>query len=205
MSTKTTTTEGKTTGGLNEKDIWGDEDSVLDAQIASLDDQQVQTRTKMLENNIRIMKSELQRLNHEKKALEAKIKENDEKLKMNKQLPYLVANVVEVLDLPAEDEEEGAAVDLYNKQTKCVVIKTTTRQTVFLPVVGLVDPAKLKPGDIVGVNKDSFLILDMLPTEYDSRVKAMEVDERPTEDYNDIGGLDKQIQVGVPISYCLLA
>ena len=30
--------------------------------------------------------------------------------------------------------------------------------------------------------------------EYDSRVKAMEVDEKPTEDYSDIGGLDKQIQ-----------
>jgi hypothetical protein len=29
---------------------------------------------------------------------------------------------------------------------------------------------------------------------YDSRVKAMEVDERPTEEYTDIGGLDKQIQ-----------
>jgi 26S proteasome regulatory subunit T5 len=29
---------------------------------------------------------------------------------------------------------------------------------------------------------------------YDSRVKAMEVDEKPTEDYGDIGGLDKQIQ-----------
>lgn len=29
---------------------------------------------------------------------------------------------------------------------------------------------------------------------YDARVKAMEVDEKPTEDYNDIGGLDKQIE-----------
>jgi 26S proteasome regulatory subunit T5 len=45
----------------------------------------------------------------------------------------------------------------------------------FLPVVGLVDPDKLQPGDLIGVNKDSFLILDMLPAEYDSRVKAMEV------------------------------
>jgi 26S proteasome regulatory subunit T5 len=52
----------------------------------------------------------------------------------------------------------------------------------------------LKPGEIVGVNKDSFLILEKLPTEYDSRVKAMELDEKPTEDYNDIGGCDKQIQ-----------
>lgn len=44
------------------------------------------------------------------------------------------------------------------------------------------------------MNKDSYLILETLPTEYDSRVKAMEVDERPTEQYSDIGGLDKQIQ-----------
>lgn len=63
-----------------------------------------------------------------------------------------------------------------------------------MPVVGLVDPDTLKPGDLVGVNKDSYLILDTLPSEYDSRVKAMEVDEKPTEDYNDIGGLEKQIQ-----------
>jgi 26S proteasome regulatory subunit T5 len=61
-------------------------------------------------------------------------------------------------------------------------------------VVGLVDPDTLKPGDLVGVNKDSYLILDTLPSEYDSRVKAMEVDEKPTEEYSDIGGLDKQIQ-----------
>ena len=66
-------------------------------------------------------------------------------------------------------------------------------QTIFLPVVGLVDPDKLKPGDLVGVNKDSYLILDTLPSEYDSRVKAMEVDEKPTEDYNDSGGLEKQV------------
>lgn len=37
-------------------------------------------------------------------------------------------------------------------------------------------------------------MLEKLPTEFDSRVKAMEVDEKPTEDYTEIGGLDKQIQ-----------
>lgn len=63
-----------------------------------------------------------------------------------------------------------------------------------MPVVGLVPAAELKPSDLVGVHKDSYLILDTLPAEYDARVKAMEVDEKPTEDYSDIGGLDKQIQ-----------
>ena len=32
--------------------------------------------------------------------------------------------------------------------------------------------------------------LKIQPPEYDSRVKAMELDEKPTEDYNDIGELD---------------
>jgi len=81
-----------------------------------------------------------------------------------------------------------------HRKGKCVVIKTTTRQTIFLPVVGLVDEATLKPGDLIGVNKDSYLILDTLPPEYDSRVKAMEVDEKPTEEYSDIGGLTQQIE-----------
>lgn len=38
-------------------------------------------------------------------------------------------------------------------------------QTYFLPVIGLVDPEKLSPGDLVGVNKDSYLILEELPHE----------------------------------------
>jgi hypothetical protein len=38
-------------------------------------------------------------------------------------------------------------------------------QTYFLPVIGLVDAADLQPGDLVGVNKDSYLILEKLPAE----------------------------------------
>jgi 26S proteasome regulatory subunit T5 len=114
-----------------------------------------------------------------------------------RQLPYLVGNVVEILDLDvtAEAVEEGANIDLdATRVGKSAVIKTSTRQTIFLPLIGLVDHEKLKPGDLIGVNKDSYLILDTLPAEYDSRVKAMEVDEKPTEKYTDVGGLDKQIE-----------
>jgi hypothetical protein len=94
-----------------------------------------------------------------------------------------------------EGEEDGAIQDSDSmRKGKCAVIKTSTRQTVFLPLVGLVPAEKLKPGDLVGVNKESYLILDKLPSEYDPRVKAMEVDERPTETYTDIGGLEKQIE-----------
>jgi len=57
----------------------------------------------------------------------------------------------------------------------------------------MVDHDQLKPGELIAVNKESFIVYDKLPAEYDSRVKAMEVDERPVEEYSDIGGLDKQI------------
>lgn len=97
--------------------------------------------------------------------------------------------------MTAEAAEEGANIDLdATRVGKSAVIKTSTRQTIFLPLIGLVDHEKLKPGDLIGVNKDSYLILDTLPAEYDSRVKAMEVDEKPTEKYTDVGGLDKQIE-----------
>ncbi|XP_014256759.1 26S proteasome regulatory subunit 6A-B isoform X2 [Cimex lectularius] len=168
----------------------------ISEEVKRMSHEEIVSRIRLLDNEIKIMKSEVLRVSHELQAQNEKIKENTEKIKVNKTLPYLVSNVIELLDVdPEETEEDGAVVDLdARRKGKCAVIKTSTRQTYFLPVIGLVDAEKLKPGDLVGVNKDSYLILETLPAEYDARVKAMEVDERPTEQYSDIGGLDKQIQ-----------
>jgi len=174
----------------------GPEQAELAADARGMGTDDLGRRVRLIDNEIRILKDDCSRLSLEVGNNQERLKENQEKIKMNKQLPYLVGNVIEVLDAPEEDEEDGAnQLDEGQPQSgKCVVLKTSTRQTIFLPVVGLVDPLELKPGDLVGVNKDSYLILDTLPAEYDSRVKAMEVDEKPQEDYSDIGGLDKQIQ-----------
>ncbi|CAM0942751.1 unnamed protein product [Alopecurus aequalis] len=172
-------------------------DDAEDDQLATMSTDDIVRASRLLDNEVRVLKDELQRNNLELENFKDKIKENQEKIKLNKQLPYLVGNIVEILEMNPEDEaeEDGANIDLDSQRKgKCVVLKTSTRQTIFLPVIGLVDPDNLKPGDLVGVNKDSYLILDTLPSEYDSRVKAMEVDEKPTEDYNDIGGLEKEIQ-----------
>ncbi len=47
-------------------------------------------------------------------AQKDKIKENTEKIRVNKTLPYLVSNVIELLDVDPEElgEEDGANVDL---------------------------------------------------------------------------------------------
>ncbi|CAH1725026.1 PREDICTED: 26S protease regulatory subunit 6A-B [Diuraphis noxia] len=188
-------TEEGTSKTLEDPSVWEDSDRVED-EILLMSNEEITSRTRLLDNDIKVMKSDVMRISHELQSQADKIKENTEKIKVNKTLPYLVSNVIELLDVdPQDTEEDGAVVDLDSQRTgKCAVIKTSTRQTYFLPVIGLVDPEQLKPGDLVGVNKDSYLVLETLPAEYDARVKAMEVDERPTEQYVDIGGLDKQIQ-----------
>uniref|UniRef100_A0A0X3P752 AAA+ ATPase domain-containing protein n=2 Tax=Schistocephalus solidus TaxID=70667 RepID=A0A0X3P752_SCHSO len=179
-----------------ERPIWDDVDEAMIDEVMRMTPSELASRTRLLDGEIRIMKSELHRVDHEIKMKQSKVKDSKSKIKMNKALPYLVATVVELLDVEPDDEEEdGANIDLDSQRKgKCAVVKTSTRQTYFLPVIGLVPAEELKPGDLVGVNKDSYLILEKLPPEFDSRVKAMEVDDRPTERYGDIGGLDKQIQ-----------
>eukprot|EP01053_Blabericola_migrator_P011433 Blabericola_migrator_1__11432@NODE_679_length_6909_cov_149_679480_g493_i0_p2_GENE_NODE_679_length_6909_cov_149_679480_g493_i0NODE_679_length_6909_cov_149_679480_g493_i0_p2_ORF_typecomplete_len425_score95_28AAA/PF00004_29/5_1e02AAA/PF00004_29/4_1e40Prot_ATP_ID_OB/PF16450_5/1_9e23AAA_lid_3/PF17862_1/1_7e12RuvB_N/PF05496_12/7_7e11AAA_5/PF07728_14/8e07AAA_2/PF07724_14/1_7e06AAA_22/PF13401_6/2_1e05AAA_3/PF07726_11/1_6e05DUF815/PF05673_13/1_5e05AAA_16/PF13191_6/0_00022Sigma54_activ_2/PF14532_6/0_0012I len=173
----------------------GAELEILTPEILELSDEDIKQRCALIDNEIKVMQQQNARLSHELATIADKIKENNEKIKLNKQLPYLVANVLELLDLDEEDEEDGGFqyVDTH-KKGKCMVIKTTTRQNIFLPVIGLVSASELKPGDRLGVNKDSYLVLSKLPPEYDSRAKAMELDEKPQEEYSDIGGLDKQIQ-----------
>mmetsp|Transcript_27156 Transcript_27156/g.47094 ORF Transcript_27156/g.47094 Transcript_27156/m.47094 type:complete len:484 (+) Transcript_27156:57-1508(+) len=177
-----------------------DED-MIDDETAAMSTAELRQRIQLIDNEVRIFRSDVQRIQHESRGQRERIRENIEKVKLNKQLPYLVGNVVEVLEPEAEDgledevEEEGGATDVdAQRKTRSAVIRTSTRQTIYLPVPGLVDTDELKPSDLVGTNKDSYLILEKLPAEFDSRVKAMEVDERPTEEYSDIGGCDKQIQ-----------
>jgi len=202
---------------LEGDDIWGDssggneetkEETAAAAEPDPEDDEtrtmstgELRQRIHLLSNDIRVMKSDVQRITHESRGQRERIRENQEKVKINKQLPYLVANVVEILEPDAEDgleeeeKESGDALDAdANRKTRSAVVRTSTRQTIFLPIPGLVDPDELKPSDLVGTNKDSYLILEKLPAEFDSRVQAMEVDERPTEEYSDIGGADQQIQ-----------
>lgn len=70
-------------GGLSAADLWGEdpEAQALEGQIGEMDTQQLQSRVRMFDNNIRVMKSEVNRLDHEVKSKQAQIKENNEKVR----------------------------------------------------------------------------------------------------------------------------
>jgi ATP-dependent 26S proteasome regulatory subunit len=108
---------------LEGDDIWGDsgagtaEESKTaegaDAPMDDLEDEdtrhmsvsELRQRIHLINNDIRVMRSDVQRITHESRGQRDRIRENQEKVKVNKQLPYLVANVVEVLEPDAEDGE----------------------------------------------------------------------------------------------------
>merc|ERR1719362_1843971 len=89
-------------GGLDRADIWGEDDIITD-DLKRASTEEIQQRIRLLDNDVRVMKSEQQRLHHELKTIEEKTKDNKEKIKLNRQLPHLVANVAEILELEPEE------------------------------------------------------------------------------------------------------
>lgn len=92
------------------EETWDD----IPEEIMALPTEDIQTRTRLIDNDIKVMflcsteslgsdlytsqvmKSETMRLQHEQNVMKEKIRDNGEKIKQNKVLPYLVGNVVEV-------------------------------------------------------------------------------------------------------------
>ena len=79
------------------------EPDLEDDETRNMSNGELRQRIHLLSNDIRVMKSDVQRITHESRGQRDRIRENQEKVKLNKQLPYLVANVVEILEPDAED------------------------------------------------------------------------------------------------------
>lgn len=75
--------EKKKDGDAEMKDAEPEED-VLDEEILNLGTRDIVARKRLLENDMRIMKSEWQRLTHEKNAMNEKIRDNLEKIENNR-------------------------------------------------------------------------------------------------------------------------
>ena len=166
-------------------------------EVRDLPIDQIKQKIKALEAKTQYFKGEINKMRVDIKKFNGIIKENKNKLVIQTGLPHLVSTVSEIFDLENQGPEQDSGLKQNNpkkEKTKGAIIKTSTRSTIFLPVIGFIEPEELKPLELVGVNKDTYLIYEKLPPEYDSRVRVMELDTKPTEKYSDMGGVDKQIQ-----------
>lgn len=75
---------GKNTDGDADMKDAEPEEEVLDDEILNLATRDIVARKRLLENDMRIMKSEYQRLSHEKSSMNEKIKDNLDKIENNR-------------------------------------------------------------------------------------------------------------------------
>lgn len=96
-----------------EKEIFDDAEDEMPDEFKNMSADDIARRVRLLDNEVRVLKDESTRLGLEQSGLKDRIKENKEKIKLNNQLPYLVGNVVEVLEIkPEDDEEEDGIINL---------------------------------------------------------------------------------------------
>ena len=76
-------------GDAEMKDVDGEkkeekEEDIIDTEILHSSTRDIQMRKRLLDNDMRIMKSEYQRLTHEQAAMKEKIKDNLDKIENNR-------------------------------------------------------------------------------------------------------------------------
>ena len=141
-----------------------------------------------IQNLNKKLKLENRKTINEKNSIKKIIKDIDDKLLANLSFPYLIGTVSEILFKNDQTISSG------RKIFEGLILKTSSRLTIFVKNSGLLELEKLSVNNLVALNKDRYFIIQKLPIEYDFRVKTMEVDENPEQTYHDIGGLDIQIQ-----------
>jgi len=75
-----------------------------------------------------------------------------------------------------------------------IVVKSSTGPKFVVNASQYVSGDELKPGARVALNQQTLAIVNILPTSKDPMVYGFEVEEKPEVSYEDIGGLDAQIE-----------
>ena len=74
------------------------------------------------------------------------------------------------------------------------IVGSTTGSNYVVRILSTIDRELLRPGSSVALHRHSNSLVEVLPPEADSSIMMMGQNERPTETYQDIGGLDVQKQ-----------
>ena len=129
-----------------------------------------------LERQARQLETEKQMVESERLRLQREVNNLKVELERLRSPPLFMGYIVEVLD------------------NKTAVVRSTTGPNLVVSISRQVDVNNLKPDTRVALNQRTFAIVNILPASYDPMVQKMELIEKPTEKYTDIGGLDAQIQ-----------
>ena len=136
-----------------------------------------------LEESYAELRDETQQLINERTTLEAemrtlrkRIERLDENVNLLKMPPLIVGHIQDVLD------HERAIV----RSSNGTVFQVSLNQRL--------DPEMLKPGTRVALNQDSLSVVELLTEAWDPMVSGAEMVEKPDIGYEDVAGLDEQVE-----------
>jgi proteasome regulatory subunit len=110
-------------------------------------------------------------------------------LKYKEELEYYKSQIEK---LTAPPLVEATLIDLLPDGR--ALVKSSSGPILVVNVLETIDKSKLKPGTSVALNQRGSAIIEVLPRMEDPQVRAFEVIEKPDVTYNDIGGLEEQVE-----------
>jgi proteasome regulatory subunit len=137
---------------------------------------QLEARNTFLKNQCSQIESEKRFIENQKLKYEREVRRMQAEIDRLKTVPLVVGTVLDVV-------ESGK-----------VLIKSSTGPQFMVSVSQFIDDDKLIPGARVALNQHTLAVVDVIPSVEEPMVCAMEVVESPEVDYDQIGGLDEQIQ-----------
>lgn len=136
-----------------------------------------------LEESYAELRDETQQLINERTTLEAemrtlrkRIERLDENVNLLKMPPLIIGHIQDVLD------HERAIV----RSSNGTVFQVSLNQRL--------NPEMLKPGTRVALNQDSLSVVELLTEAWDPMVSGAEMVEKPDISYEDVAGLDEQVE-----------
>lgn len=140
-------------------------------------------RMRQLESRNTLLKEQCDQIESEKRFVES------QKLKYEREVRRLQAEVDRLKTVPLV---VATIMDVISEEK--VLVRSSTGPQFMVNVSQYLSEESLVAGAKVALNQQTLAIVEVIPTSEDPAVSAMEVIESQDVDYEDIGGLDSQIQ-----------
>ncbi|NIA11922.1 MAG: AAA family ATPase, partial [Nitrospiraceae bacterium] len=138
--------------------------------------QQLEVKNDLLKKQYQKVEVEKQFAEDQRLKYEREVRKLRSELNKLKTTPQLLGTLIEVL-------EDGKSI-----------VRASTGPEFIVGMSQFIKEDDLKPGVQVALNKEHLSIVSIIPMTSDPTVHGMEVIESPDVDYDQIGGLDEQIE-----------
>ena len=152
--------------GSNADDITGKSDDSL---------RTLEQEYKILQEETQLLINDRTHLENELRQMRRKVEKLQENIQILKLPPLIVGFLQDILD------------------SESAIVRSSNGTVFQVGINPLIDPDRLKPGTRVALNQDTLSVVEVLSEAWDPMVSGAEVVEKPTVRYEDVAGVDEQL------------